>query len=43
MVAALQHGRYIGYGHLHFSSIDGRDKNVRLVAVITQMLIKLSD
>jgi hypothetical protein len=42
-MAALQHGRYIGYGHLYFSSVDGRDKNVRLVAIITQMLIKSSD
>jgi hypothetical protein len=42
-VAALQHGRYIGYGHLYFSSVDGRDKNVWLVAVITQMHIKLFD
>jgi hypothetical protein len=42
-VTTLQHGRYIGYGDLHFSSVDGRDKNVWLVAVITLMLIKLSD
>jgi hypothetical protein len=43
LVVALQNGRYIGYGHLHFSSSNGRDKNVRLVAVITQMLIKRFD
>jgi hypothetical protein len=42
-MVALQNGRYIGYSHLHFSSVDGRDKNVRLVAVIAQMLIELSD
>jgi hypothetical protein len=42
-VDALQHDRYISYGHLHFSFVDGRDKNVQLVAVITQMHIKLSD
>jgi hypothetical protein len=43
LVTALQNGCYVGYSHLHFSSIDGRDKNVRLVAVITEVLIKLSD
>jgi hypothetical protein len=43
LMAALQNRRYIGYGLLHFSSVDGRDKNVRLVAIITQMLIKSSD
>jgi hypothetical protein len=42
-MAALQHCRYIGYSHLHFSSVDGRDKNIRLVAVIAQMLIEFSD
>jgi hypothetical protein len=43
LMATLQNGRYINYGHLHFSSIDGRDKNVWLVAIITQMLVKSSD
>jgi hypothetical protein len=43
LMATLQNGRYIGYGHLHFSSVDGRDKNVWLVAIITQMLVKSSD
>jgi predicted membrane-bound spermidine synthase len=42
-MAALQNSHYIGYGHLHFSSIDGRDKNVWLVVIITQMLIKSSN
>jgi hypothetical protein len=42
-VTALQSGRYVGYGYLHFSSVDGRDKNVQLVPVITEVLIKFSD
>jgi hypothetical protein len=42
-VAALQNGHYICYGHLHFSSVNGREKYVRLVAINTQMLVKLSD
>jgi hypothetical protein len=28
LVTALQNSRYIGYGHLYFSVVDGRDKNV---------------
>jgi hypothetical protein len=43
LMVALQNSRYISYGHLHFSSVDGRDKNIRLVAIITQMLVKSSD
>jgi hypothetical protein len=43
LMAALQNGRNIGYGHLHFSSVNGREKYVRLVAINTQMLVKLSD
>jgi hypothetical protein len=43
LVATLQNGHYIGYGHLHFSSIDGRDKNIRSAAIITQMLVKSPD
>jgi hypothetical protein len=43
LMAALQNSRNIGYGHLHFSSVNGREKYVRLVAINTQMLIKLFD
>jgi hypothetical protein len=43
LVAALQHSRYIGYGHLHFSSVNGREKYVRLVIVNPQMSVKFCD
>jgi hypothetical protein len=42
-MAALQHSRYISDGHLHFSSVNGREKCVRLVTVNPQMSVKLSD
>jgi hypothetical protein len=43
LMATLQHNRYIGYGHLHFSSVNGREKYVRLVAINPQMLVKFFD
>jgi hypothetical protein len=43
LMAALQHSRYISNGHLHFSPVNGREKNVRLVTVNPQMSVKLSD
>jgi hypothetical protein len=43
LVTALQNSRYIDYGHLHVSADDGRDKNIWLVAIVSQMLIKSSD
>jgi hypothetical protein len=43
LVTALQNGCYIGYGHLHVSAVDGRDKNIWLAAIVSQMLIKSSD
>jgi hypothetical protein len=43
LVTALQNGRYIGYGHLHVSTVDGRDKNIWLAAIVSQMLIKCFD
>jgi hypothetical protein len=43
LMAAFQNSRYIGYGHLHFCSVNGREKYVRLVAFNPQMLVKLSD
>jgi hypothetical protein len=42
-MAALQHSRYIGYGHLHFSSVNGREKSVWLVTIYPQMLVEFSD
>jgi hypothetical protein len=43
LMAALQHSCYIGYGHLHFSSVNGREKYLRLVAINPQMFVKFSD
>jgi hypothetical protein len=43
LMAALQHSCYIGDGHFHFSSINGREKYVRLVTVNPQMSLKFSD
>jgi hypothetical protein len=42
-MATLQYNRYIGYGHLHFSSVNGREKYDRLVAINPQMLVKFFD
>jgi hypothetical protein len=42
LVTALQNGRYIGYSHLYISAVDGRDKNIWLAAIVSQMLIKSS-
>jgi hypothetical protein len=42
-MATFQNGCYIVYGHLYFSSVNGREKYVRLVAINTQMFVKLSD
>jgi hypothetical protein len=43
LMAALLHNRYISYGHIHFSSVNGREKYVRLVAINPQMLVKFFD
>jgi hypothetical protein len=43
LMVALQHSRYIGDGHLHFSSINGRERYVRLVTVNPQMSVKFFD
>jgi hypothetical protein len=43
LMAALQHSRYISNGHLHFSSVNGREMCVRLVTVNPKMSVKLSD
>jgi hypothetical protein len=41
-MATLENGHYVGYGHLHFSSVNGREEYIRLVALTTQMLVELS-
>jgi hypothetical protein len=43
LVTALQNNHYIGYGHLHVSAVDGRDKNVWPAEIIPQMLVKSTD
>jgi hypothetical protein len=43
LMTTFQNGLYIGYSHLHFSSVNGREKYVRLVAINPQMLVKFSD
>jgi hypothetical protein len=43
LMAALQNGHYIGYGHLHFDAVNGREKDVWPVALVPQMLIKCLD
>jgi hypothetical protein len=43
LMAALENGSYVSYGHLHFSSVNGREEYIRLVALTTQMLVELSD
>jgi hypothetical protein len=43
LMAALQHSRYIGYGQLHFSSVNGREKYIWLATVNPQMSVKFSD
>jgi hypothetical protein len=35
LVTALQNGRYIGYGHLYVSAVDGRDKNIWLATIVS--------
>jgi hypothetical protein len=34
LMAVLQNGRYIGYGHLHFNAVNGREKDVWPTALI---------
>jgi hypothetical protein len=42
-MATFQGSRYIGYGYLHVSAIDGRDKKIWPTAIIPQMLVKSMD
>ena len=34
LITAFQSSRYVGYGHLYVSIVDGRDKNVWLAVVV---------
>jgi hypothetical protein len=43
LVTAFQNSRYVGYGHLDVDAINGREKDVWLVALVPQMLIKCLD
>jgi hypothetical protein len=43
LMATLQHGRYVGYGHLYFSFVNGREKHIWLVALTPQIIIEFSD
>jgi hypothetical protein len=43
LIIAFQSSRYVDYGHLHVSIVDGRDKNVWPAVVVPQMLIKSLD
>jgi hypothetical protein len=43
LMATLQNGHYVGYGHLYFSSVNGREKHIWLVALTPQILIELFD
>jgi hypothetical protein len=42
-MVAFQNNRYVGYGHLDVSIVDGRDKDVWPVAVVLQVFIKGMD
>jgi hypothetical protein len=42
-MTALQNSRYVGYGQLHVSIVDGRDKNIWPIAIVPQVLIKGPD
>jgi hypothetical protein len=43
LMVTFQNSRYVGYGHLDVSIVDGRDKDVWPVAVVLQIFIKGSD
>jgi hypothetical protein len=43
LIVAFQNSRYVGYGHLDVSIIDGKDKDVWPVVVVLQVFIKGSD
>jgi hypothetical protein len=43
LMATLQNGRYVGYGYLYFSSVNGREKYIWLVALTPQILVEFSD
>jgi hypothetical protein len=43
LMATLQRGCYVGYGHLYFSSVNGIEKHTWLVALTPQIIIEFSD
>jgi hypothetical protein len=43
LMTAFQSSCYVDYGHLHISTVNGRDKNAWLAGLIPQMLIKCLD
>jgi hypothetical protein len=43
LVATLQNGRHVGYDHLYFSSVNGREKHIGLVALTPQIFVEFSD
>jgi hypothetical protein len=40
---AFQNSRYVGYGHLDVSIVDGKDKDVWTIVVVLQILLKRLD
>jgi hypothetical protein len=43
LMATPQNGRNVDYGHLYFSSVNGREKHIWLVALTPQILVEFSD
>jgi hypothetical protein len=41
-MVTLQCGRYVGYSHLDFFSVNGREEHILPVALTPQILIKFS-
>jgi hypothetical protein len=43
LMVAFQNSRYVGYGHLDVSIVDGKDKDVWTIVVVLQILLKRLD
>jgi hypothetical protein len=43
LMTTFQSSHYVGYGHLHVSIVDGKDKHIWPATVVPQMLIKSLD
>jgi hypothetical protein len=39
-MVAFQNSRYVDYGHLNVSIVNGRDKNVWPIAIVLQVLVQ---